>query len=71
MIDRSKLRANGAVALVRAGDHWTVKVARPVGSGRPWARLVEPAETVMMPETIARPVAGDSTPRGEDIEPGD
>jgi competence protein ComEC len=71
VIDRPKLRANGAVALVRSGDHWTVKVARPVGSGRPWARLVGPAETVTLPETIPRPNAADATPRNEDIEPGD
>jgi hypothetical protein len=71
VIDRPKPRANGAVALVRAGDHWTVKVARPRGSGRPRTRLVEPDEIVMLPATIMRPVAGDSTPRGEDVEPGD
>ncbi len=71
VIDRPKLRANGAVALVRSGDHWTVKVARPVGNGRPWARLIEPAEVTTLPATIGRPAAPDSTPRGDDIEPGD
>ena len=39
VIDRTKSRANGAVALRRAGDHWDIKVARPAGYGRPWARL--------------------------------
>jgi len=71
VIDRAKLRANGAVALVRSGDHWTVKVARPAGSERPWARLARQAETAALPETFMLPVAGDAMPRRDDIEPGD
>jgi competence protein ComEC len=71
VIDRAKLRANGAVALVRSGDHWTVKVARPAGSGRPWARQVLSAESDSLPSTLSRGATGDASPRGEDIEPGD
>ena len=69
VIDRPKLRANGAVALVRSGDHWTVNVARPAGSGRPWARQVSSTESDSLPSSIPRQAARDATPRGEDIEP--
>jgi competence protein ComEC len=69
VIDRTTLRANGAVALERLGDQWTVKVARPGGSERPWAGARrEAGETAPMP--TARPVVRDATPRLEDLEPG-
>jgi len=71
VIHRPKLRANGAVALVRAGNQWSVKVARSLGSGRPWARLVESAETATLPKTITRPTVGDAFATNEDIETGD
>jgi competence protein ComEC len=71
VIDRTMLRANGAMALQRVGDQWEVNVARPAGNERPWARMSAPTEAAAPPSLPARPAARDATPRGEDLEPGD
>jgi competence protein ComEC len=73
IIDRAALRASGAVALRLVGDEWEVKVARPAGSARPWARPAPQAEpaALIMPFTPVRAAPYDATPRGEDLQPGD
>jgi competence protein ComEC len=73
IIDRKVLRANGAVALRLVENKWAVKVARPAGSSRPWARSAMDADPAafLMPFTPVRPVARDATPRSEDLRPGD
>lgn len=71
VVDRAKLRANGAVALRRVGERWDIKVARPVGQGRPWARMTETSDVDTLPSTIARPAPRDATPNSQSLEPGD
>jgi competence protein ComEC len=69
VIDRKVSRAGGAAALERAGERWTVTLARPAGQDRPWARGA-PAATEAAP-AAARTRPQDATPRREDLEPGD
>ena len=71
VIDRQLSRANGAIALIRAGDRWAVEAARPPGHDRPWAKGAPvPSETTTpAPNTPTAP--RDATPRAEDLEPGD
>ena len=71
VIDRMKSRANGAAALRRIGGQWEIKVARPAGHGRPWARMAATGETETLPSTSARPAVRDATPHAESLEPGD
>jgi competence protein ComEC len=66
VIDRSKWRQGGALALYRAGEGFVIEPARPPGYDRPWA----PARAGV---TSARNVnrAPDATPRPQDLEAGD
>ena len=69
VIDRSKLRQTGAIALRRLGDGFAISAARPDGYDRPWARA--PAGEVAAAATPRRTLPPDVTPRPEDLEPGD
>jgi competence protein ComEC len=69
VIDRNRSRSHGAIALRRQGDGFEVTAARPAGQDRPWA----PA--LAFPRGTASPIIGprprNSTPRLQDLEPGD
>lgn len=69
VIDRTTVRAHGAVALRLVGDRWVIDVARPAGYARPWARPIT-AREAPSPD-VARSRTRDATPRLDDIEPGD
>ena len=70
-IDRKASRAGGARSLRRNGDAWEITAARPPGQDRPWARAMPPATETASPASTPRPQPRDSTPRMEDLEPGD
>jgi competence protein ComEC len=71
VVDRSLVRAQGAVALRRVGEQWRVDVARPAGTGRPWARVAAPSEVDVLLSTNAREGARDATPRTDHLVAGD
>ena len=62
------------MALTRTGDGFEIKVARPHGQDRPWARApAVPGETATASGagSNTQPAPRDATPRAEDLEPGD
>jgi competence protein ComEC len=69
VIDRNMLLRNGAVALHRTDDGFRMVVARPNGYERPWARVQSVAANPVPAPAHAQPL--DTTPRLEDLEPGD
>jgi competence protein ComEC len=69
VIDRRMSRANGALALTRAGGTWRIEAARPAGQDRPWARA-RPQATTAQPVSRPSPPR-DATPRPDDMEAGD
>jgi competence protein ComEC len=71
VIDRSALRATGAVALTRTGDSWTIATARSPGYDRPWARAAPPRPERAAPAAARRPAAPDATPRPGDLDAED
>ncbi len=71
VIDRKRLRANGALTLTRAGDGWDIAAARPPGHDRPWARSLQPSTEAPAATPNTRTAPRDATPRVEDMEPGD
>ncbi len=73
VIDRAVLQRSGAVALRSAAEGFSMTIAHPEGTDRPWARAVRPpgeADAVTAPPT-RRPATRDATPRSEDLEAGD
>jgi competence protein ComEC len=74
VIDRSALRRTGAVALRRSGEGFAISAVRPQGYDRPWARARAPVGNTSTP-VAGNPASGapspDTTPRPEDLEPGD
>ncbi len=71
VIDRTTVRAHGAVALRLVGDRWVIDVARPAGYARPWARPTTASASEALSPDVARSRARDATPRLDDVEPGD
>src|ERR1043166_1060867 len=82
VVDRGAWQRNGATALRRAGHGWAIEVARPPGYDRPWAKARGLPEDERVSAEQVRPSAPqgtststrpvrDSTPRTEDLEPGD
>jgi competence protein ComEC len=71
VIDRKHLRANGAVALMRAGDGWEIAAARPPGQDRPWARASQQPAEPPAAASNTRTAPQDATPRVEDLQLGD
>jgi len=68
-VDRNLSRAQGAVALMREGDRWSLLAARPAGQDRPWAKAAP--VVAEQPRAAGRPILRDATPRTQDLEPGD
>ncbi len=71
VIDRTTIRAHGAVALRFTQDRWVIEVARPAGYVRPWARPNATSRGEAAFSDAARPRARDATPRLDDVQPGD
>ncbi|HXF88401.1 MAG TPA: ComEC/Rec2 family competence protein [Xanthobacteraceae bacterium] len=71
VIDRTTVRAHGAVALRLVDDRWVIDVARPAGFARPWARPTAASASEAPSLEVARSRTRDATPRLDDIEPGD
>jgi competence protein ComEC len=70
VIDRSVVRAKGALSLRQDGDTWRIEATRPPGTDRPWARAAAGAPDV--PTAIRnRPTVRDATPRAEDLDVDD
>jgi len=70
VIDRSVLRRTGAVALYQTADGFSMRVVRPEGYDRPWARAQRLPGSTPAPST-QRASGADATPRQEDLEIGD
>ena len=71
IIDRSRWRGSGAVALYREGKGFALWPTRPPGYDRPWspayvASTPVPRRTLRAPDRTP-----DATPRPEDLQPGD
>jgi competence protein ComEC len=64
LVDRKVWRARGAVALRWTGKDFAERFARPPGYDRPWAH-----STLQPPQPPA--TTPDTTPKQEDLEPGD
>jgi competence protein ComEC len=71
VVDRTTIRAHGAVALRSVDDRWVIDVARPVGYARPWARPTAASSSEAPSLDVARSRLRDATPHPDDVEPGD
>ena len=71
VIDRSLLRASGALALRRIGESWDIAPTRPPGYDRPWARAATEHAAVARDAGATATSPRDATPASEDLDPGD
>jgi competence protein ComEC len=71
VIDRSLLRASGALALRRIGESWEITPTRPPGYDRPWARGATEHAAVARDAGATATPPRDATPASEDLDPGD
>jgi competence protein ComEC len=70
VIDRTTVRAHGAVALRYVESRWLVDVTRPAGYARPWARLSAAGRSQAATSQTAGLGTGDAAPHPHDVEPG-
>jgi competence protein ComEC len=71
VVDRSTLRANGAMALTYRNGHFEAVSSRPEGLDRPWTRRREVARNTATPSvgaSAAPPTSRDATPLQPDME---
>ena len=71
VIDRSLLRASGALALRRIGESWDIAPTRPPGYDRPWAKAASEHAAVARDAGATATSPRDATPASEDLDPGD
>ena len=72
VIDRDRLRRQGALALRRKADGFDVEAVKPRGFDRPWAPAA--GEVAADAATLSRPQAArgrDATPSENDLQPDD
>jgi competence protein ComEC len=72
VIDRDRLRRQGALALRRKADGFDVEAVKPRGFDRPWAPAA--ADVAADAATLSRPQAAkgkDATPAESDLQPDD
>ena len=72
VIDRERLRRQGAMALRRSRDGFVVDAAKPRGIDRPWSPAVagdrETEGTILAPRASSPPRAVDATPSEADLQ---
>ena len=71
VIDQDRLRRQGAMALRRTRDGFSVDAVRPKGVDRPWSPTVAggtEAEATLAPRSAAVPRAVDATPSEADLQ---
>lgn len=70
-IDRTMWKRNGAIALRRTADGFTMQAARPPIYDRPWARAPRGETAAPTTATPTRAPERDATPPADAVEPGD
>jgi len=71
VIDRTTLRALGALALRRVGDKWEITAAEPRGEDRPWVPAAREGGAHVGVPAASAATPRDATPSAEDLRADD